>query len=85
LTIYSVLSEKSLEDVEAAFKMKNYSDFKDSLADLLVSKLSKFQKKYQEIRSNDAQLRQILDEGCEYARTKSSQTLKIVKEKMGLA
>lgn len=84
LTIYSVFSGKSLSEAEMSFKGKSYSEFKASLADLLVSSLSPIQKKYQEIRGNDKSLRQILDEGREYAKAKSSQTLKIVKEKLGL-
>jgi hypothetical protein len=50
----------------------------------LVSKLSEIQKKYHEIRNNDVKLRQILDEGRDYVKEKSSETLQTVKEKMGL-
>jgi tryptophanyl-tRNA synthetase len=84
LTIYSAFKnqsfEKSLNDLEG----KTYGEFKTVLADLLVLKLSEIQEKYKEIRADDKSLRQILDQGREYAKAKSSQTLKIVKEKMGL-
>jgi len=84
LTIYSAFKnqnfEKSLNDLEG----KAYGEFKTVLADLLVLKLSEIQKKYKEIRANDKSLRQILDQGREYAKAKSSQTLRAVKEKMGL-
>ena len=84
LTIYGVLSGESPLAAEEAFKGKNYSELKGLLANKLVKKLSEIQKKYKEIRSDDKLLRQILDEGKEYAKIKSSQTLKTVKEKMGL-
>jgi tryptophanyl-tRNA synthetase len=85
LTIYSAFKdqsfEKSLDDLEG----KTYGEFKTVLADLLVLKLSEIQKKYKEIRNDDKSLRQILDEGREYAKAKSSQALRSVKEKMGLS
>ena len=84
LNIYCVLSGKSSMETEIDFKGKNYSELKESLADLLVSKLSEIQKKYHEIRDNDSKLRQILDEGRDYVKAKSSKTLQAVKEKMGL-
>ncbi len=84
LTIYSAFSGESPVEAEMSFRRKSYSEFKASLADLLVQKLSEIQKKYQEIGKNDRFLQQVLDEGREYAKAKSSQTLKIVKAKLGL-
>jgi tryptophanyl-tRNA synthetase len=85
LTIYSTFKNQKIEASTAELEGKSYGEFKAMLADLLVSKLSVIQRKYQEIRSDDKILRQILDEGREYVRAKSSQTLQAVKEKMGLA
>lgn len=84
LTIYSAFKDQSLEESLSELDGKSYGEFKNLLADLLVSFLSSVQKKYNEIRADDKLLRQVLDEGREYAKTKSSQTLKIVKEKVGL-
>jgi tryptophanyl-tRNA synthetase len=85
LTIYGVFSGESPIATEETFRGKSYSEFKNTLANLLVVELSRIQKKYKEIRSDDKILRQILDEGRDYAKTKSSQTLKDVCSKMGLA
>jgi len=84
LTIYGVLSGMSPFAAEEIFVGKNYSEFKKSLADQLASSLSLIQKKYKELRADDKYLRQVLDEGREYAIFRSSQTLRAVKEKMGL-
>lgn len=84
LTIYSAFKNQSLEASLSELEGKSYGEFKNLLADLLVSKLSQIQKRYQEIRGNDKMLRQILDGGREYAREKSTKTLVIVKEKVGL-
>jgi tryptophanyl-tRNA synthetase len=84
LTIYCVLSGESPIAAEETFRGKNYGEFKRVLADLLVSKLSKIQKEYTKWRADDSQLRQILNEGRDYVREKSSKTLQVVKKKMGL-
>ncbi len=85
LTIYSAFKKQSLAESISQLDGKSYAEFKKLLADLLVSSLSSIQKKYQEIRGDDKFLRHVLDEGREYAKTKSSQTLAMVKEKLGLA
>lgn len=84
LTIHAAFSNQSFEVSLGELEGKSYGEFKTILADLLVSKLSEIQKRYQEIRADDKILRQILDEGRAYAKSKSSQSLKIVKQKMGL-
>jgi len=84
LTIYSAFKNQSFGSSLSELEGKSYGEFKTVLADLLALSLNSVQKKYKEIRSNEKALRQILDEGREYAKAKSSQTLKIVKEKMGL-
>src|SRR3989338_485658 len=85
VTIYSVFKNQSFKNSTSELVGKSYGEFKSILAGLLVSSLSQIQKKYQGIRSGDKLLRQVLDEGAEFAKTKSSQTLKIVKEKMGIS
>lgn len=85
LTIHAVFKNQNFEKSLAELKGKSYGEFKTLLADLLIEKLAGIRKKYQELRADDQVLRQILDEGRDYVKAKSSQTLKIVKEKMGLS
>jgi tryptophanyl-tRNA synthetase len=84
LIIYSVFKNQAFEKSLVGLEGKSYGEFKTILADLLVSELFKIQKKYKEIRSDEKLLRQILNEGREYVKIKSSQTLQSVKEKMGI-
>ncbi|MCL5019846.1 MAG: tryptophan--tRNA ligase [Patescibacteria group bacterium] len=84
LTIYSAFKNQSLETSISELEGKSYAEFKTLLADLLVQVLGEIQKKYQEIRNNEQELRQVLDEGRDFAIGKSSQTLQSVKEKVGL-
>ncbi len=84
LIIYSAFKNQSLESSISELEGKSYGEFKNVLADLVVLELSQIQKKYKEIRSNEDYLKQILNDGKEYALQKSSQTLLLVKEKVGL-
>jgi len=84
LSIYSSFKNQSLNESLDELDGKYYSEFKTLLADVLVQKLSEIRKNYQEIRSDDGSLRKILDDGREYAVSKSSETLAKVKELVGL-
>jgi len=85
MTIYMAFKNESIEGSIAEVEGKSYGEFKTILADLLVSKLSEIQKNYNEIKSNEGNLRQILNEGKDYVVAKSAKTLQTVKEKMGLS
>jgi tryptophanyl-tRNA synthetase len=84
LAIYSSFKNQSLVDSLDELDGKMYSEFKTLLADLLVVKLSEIQKKYQEIKNDEAALRKVLDEGRDFAMEKSTETLIKVKELVGL-
>lgn len=73
ITLYSVLQNKSIEEVENEFKDANYGTFKKAVADAIINTLKPIQDKYYKILNNK-ELDKILDEGIE----KSS---KIAKEK----
>jgi tryptophanyl-tRNA synthetase len=83
--IYSIFKNQAFDKSFVELQGKSYGEFKTILADLLVLKLSKIKKEYEKFRSDEKGLRQILDEGRDYAKAKSSQTLKDVCRKMGLA
>jgi len=84
LTIYSSFKNQALSVSLDELDGKSYSEFKTLLAEVVAQKLSEIQKKYQAIRSDESALRHVLDEGREYAISKSSETLVKVKELVGL-
>ncbi|MBI3984937.1 MAG: tryptophan--tRNA ligase [Candidatus Levybacteria bacterium] len=84
LTIYASFNNQTLDQVYSELEGKSYGEFKNLLADVVVKKLLEIQKRYQEIREDEQALRKILDQGRDYAISKSSQTLLEVKEKVGL-
>jgi tryptophanyl-tRNA synthetase len=85
LSIYSAFKDQTLNQTYNEVEGKSYGEFKTLLADLVAIRLIEIQKKYQELRSDEKYLRQVLDEGLEYAKNISSQTLLDAKQKMGLS
>ena len=84
LTIYSLLSDKPIKDIEREFKGKGYGDFKKSLAKVIVDYLEPFRRKQKELQTRDVYVKEILDKGASRAKIIAEATIKEVKEKMGL-
>jgi tryptophanyl-tRNA synthetase len=82
LTIYHLLTGKSVEDAQAHFAGKGYGHFKTELAETIVEFLRPFQQRVKEF--DDAELEKILKAGAEKARAIARETLKTVYEKTGI-
>ncbi|MBI2023205.1 tryptophan--tRNA ligase [Candidatus Giovannonibacteria bacterium] len=84
LVIMSQMSNEPLKDLEEKFAGKNYGEFKNMLADILVQKLSPIRKKYNELANEPESVLKILQKGAKKALGKSEATMKIVRQKIGL-
>jgi len=84
LTIYSLLSNKKITEIEKKFDGKTYVDFKNDLAEVVVEFLKPFQKKYDELKSNPDEVEKILETSEEKARREAQKTLDEVKQKIGV-
>jgi len=84
LTIYSVLSDQSVQDLEKQYQGKGYGEFKKDLAEVVIEFLKPIQKKYAEIRGDENYLNQVLQDGLAKAKTISEKTLKKVYQAMGM-
>lgn len=84
LNIYQSLSEEDAKIIEDRFKDKGYKEFKEDLAELVVSKLQPIQTKFEELKEDDTEIRLILGKGQTIAQQTATRTLHGVKEKMGL-
>ncbi len=84
LTIYSLLSEIPIKEIEKKFKGKGYVDFKTKLADLLISKLEIFRRKRKELLTREVYVREILNQGVKRARVIAQSTMTEVRKKIGL-
>jgi len=84
LTIYSLLSEKSIKKLEQEYQNKGYVEFKKDLTEVIVNFLSSFQKKFKKLKKDQNYVRKILKEGAEKARPIAQATMAEVKKKVGL-
>jgi tryptophanyl-tRNA synthetase len=85
LTIYSLLTDKSVEDIQRDFVKKSYADFKKSLAKVLIDYLEPFRRKQLELQTRDVYVKEILNKGASRARIIAETTMKEVHSKMGLS
>lgn len=86
MTIYALLdsSVKNLKQIEDKYVGKSYVDFKNDLAEVMVEFLKPFQQKRKELEKDMPYVESILEKSEEQAIHIASQTIKEVKEKMGL-
>lgn len=84
LDIFSAASGRPVPEIEQEFSGKGYSDFKSALADAVIAFLDPFQARLDEILADRAQLDKILDVGAAKAAELASETLAVVRERVGL-
>lgn len=84
MTIYSVLSGKTIPEIEKMFEGKMYGHLKVDLANLTVQTLSPAREKYLELMKNKDYLDQVMKNGADRARVRAAATLKSVYDTTGL-
>ncbi len=82
LTIYSLLTNTGVKDIEKEYEGKGYADFKKGLTEIVTEFTSDFQNKFNAL--DDAKVKEILDKGAEKARSVAAEKMREVKEKIGL-
>jgi tryptophanyl-tRNA synthetase len=85
LTIYSLLSGKTIKELEKKFKGKGYAEFKKSLVEIIVNSLEPFRRKRKELLSREVYVKEILNQGRKRAQVIAQSTLQDVRKKMGLS
>ncbi|GAA0593147.1 tryptophan--tRNA ligase [Virgibacillus siamensis] len=83
ITIQSACTGKSVEEIETAYEGKGYGDFKQDVADAVVSVLEPIQKRYYELIDSE-KLDEILDDGADKASFAANKMLRKAKKAMGL-
>ena len=81
--IYSSLTETSLEKNIQEFSGKNFSEFKDSLSQVLVDKINPISIEIKKLINEKSFLDKILLEGCQKANKLASEKLKKIHEIVG--
>ena len=85
LTIYSVLTGKTVAESEKDFAGQGYGVLKQGVTDAVVAALEPLQKRYQEVRGDKAFLESVMTENAEKAAYAARKTLSKVQRKIGLA
>ncbi|MET3962903.1 tryptophanyl-tRNA synthetase [Marmoricola sp. OAE513] len=83
LTIYSTLTDRTVEDLVAAYDGKGYGDFKGDLADVVVEFVTPFRDRTHELLADGDELDAVLRRGAEKARAVASRTLADVYDRVG--
>ena len=83
LNIASLMSGKSIEELEEEFKGKNYGEFKSYVGELVGDKLADIQEKYNDILVSNM-LDEVLDKGILKVRELAKNKYEIMKEKVGV-
>jgi tryptophanyl-tRNA synthetase len=82
LTIYSLLANKPIKEIEKEYTNKGYGDFKKGLSEVVTNFLTDFQHTFNLL--DDAAIIKILETGANKARTAAEKKMEEVKNKIGL-
>ncbi len=83
LEIMSVATGDPVPELEARYDGSGYGRFKEDVAEAVIELFAPIQRRYEELRADEAQLRSLLARGAEKAREASAPTLERMYERMG--
>ena len=84
LTIFSLLSGRSVADVEADYVGKGYGAFKADLAEVVVEALSPIRERLAALNANPDEVRRVLTDGADRARAIAGPKVDLMRDRMGL-
>ncbi|TAL50565.1 tryptophan--tRNA ligase [Patescibacteria group bacterium] len=84
LTIYSLVTEKSIDQIVAEYEDKGYGDFKIGLAGAVSAYLTPIQEKINGFLKDERSLLAILDQGATRAKTIAAKKMELIREKIGV-
>lgn len=84
LSIYSLIADISIPELETKYQGKSYAEFKSDLAEAIVAALSPIQEKYHALAKDPEQIIEILKQGAKDASIVANTTMQTVREKIGL-
>ena len=83
LTIYSVLGDRKISDLEAEYQGRGYGDFKKDVADIVVAQFEPVRKRALELLDDPAELDRVLTGNAERADAIAEATLAKVYDRVG--
>lgn len=83
MTIYSVVTGQTIEQVQNEFIGKGYGDFKLKVGEAVVEELKPLQKRFKELSADKAYIDSIIKKNAEIANHLATKTLRKVQKKVG--
>ena len=83
MTILSIFTGKSIEEIEKEYEGQGYAQFKKDVAEAIVEELEPIQKKVKELTDNKEYLESIYKKGAEKANYVATKTLRKMQKKIG--
>ncbi len=83
MSIYSAMTGKTMDEIEAEFDGKGYGDFKSAVAESVVEVLRPIQERYNDYIKNKDYLEKIYRSGAERASYVANKTISKVNRKVG--
>src|SRR5206468_12101609 len=84
LNIYQAFSGRTNDEMRSHFSGMRYGELKKQVADMVISHLEPFQKRYREMTSEPGYIARVLREGAERVTPIANSTVELVKQRMGL-
>jgi tryptophanyl-tRNA synthetase len=84
IDILSAVQGRSAQSIEQEFEGQQYGAFKGAVAEAVVDYLAPVRERYEELRSDEAELLRILRDGADRARAIAAETMVDVRERMGV-
>ena len=84
LSIYQAFSGTSDDQMKQRFNGMRYGDLKKAVAEMVISHLEPFQRRYRDITADPGYLDRVLREGAARVAPIARSTVELVKERMGL-
>lgn len=84
LTIHSALSGESIEELTVRHASTSALDFKNELADVIISSLSPIQRELKRLTADQGHIHSVLSDGAKQARTIAALTMEKVRSLSGI-
>lgn len=85
LTVFSVVADTSVEELEERFSGSGYAQFKQALADAIIERFTPIRVRYEQLLRNQEEMSEVLSLGAEKASEVADATLSVVRDRIGLA
>ncbi len=83
MTIYSIMTDKTFDQIEQEFDGKGYGDFKAAVGEAVAEGLRPIRERYLELLNNKDYLQQIYTQGAQQAGRIAAKTLRKAYRKLG--